>query len=105
MRELSSAPQLPDTDEKILGVGRKMLYMCFERVAVRRALLPGPSRRVRLFRLDLVHDTGSGCSLNACARSAPINSIRVMRSHFDSWESASKSGLAKKLDHLKFRHA
>jgi len=34
-----------------------------------------------------------------------VNSIRVMRSHFDAWESAFKSGLAEKLSHLEFRQA
>jgi hypothetical protein len=46
-----------------------------------------------LFRLGLVHDTGSGCTQYIERVRLPVNPIRVMRSHFNAWESASKPGL------------
>jgi hypothetical protein len=63
-----------------------------------------PSRRVCLFRLETFLSTTREVGVLERVRLL-VNSIRVMRSHFNSWESAYKSGLAEKLSHLKFRQA
>jgi hypothetical protein len=100
---LSSAPELPDIDEKILKVGRKILDTFSANCGEARSRLVrlGDSARppVQVRPLSTTREVGVGRVRSRKLYSMSCDLI------FDAWESASKSGLAEKLSHLKFRHA